>query len=90
MAATPSVKSGKGQSHGVISELAAFYHVKPGHADALREAIKGFRFESRHYTLRAKVAVKLGLDIFSEAKKAGVPNSEVRHRAAQRWPLWVG
>jgi hypothetical protein len=36
-------KSGKGQRHGVVSELAAFYHVKPGHADAMREAIKQFR-----------------------------------------------
>src|SRR5262249_42047103 len=36
-------KSGKGASHGVVSELAAFYHVKPGHADALREAVKQFR-----------------------------------------------
>src|ERR1044071_7414216 len=36
-------KSGKGQCHGVVSELAAFYHVKPGHEDALREALKQFR-----------------------------------------------
>jgi hypothetical protein len=36
-------KSGKGQRHGVVSELAAFYHVKPGHADAVREAIQQFR-----------------------------------------------
>lgn len=43
MSTTLSVKSGKGLSHGVVSELAAFYHVKPGHADALRAAIKQFR-----------------------------------------------
>ena len=33
--ATPSsaytTKSGKGNSHGHVSELSAFYHVKPGH-----------------------------------------------------------
>jgi hypothetical protein len=38
-----SVKSGKGLSHGVVSELAAFYNVKPGHAAAMREAIAQFR-----------------------------------------------
>jgi len=35
-------KSGKGQFHGVVSELAAFWRVKPGHADVLREAITQF------------------------------------------------
>jgi len=42
MSTALSVKSGKGQSHGVVSELAAFFHVKPGHAPAMRAAIEQF------------------------------------------------
>ena len=42
MTTTLSVKSGKGLSHGVVSELAAFFQIKPGHGDALRVACKRF------------------------------------------------
>ena len=31
-------KSGKGNRDGVVSELATFYEVTPGHEEALREA----------------------------------------------------
>ena len=41
-------KSGKGSSHGVVSEVSAFFHVRPGHEAALREACQRFhaRLES--------------------------------------------
>src|SRR5262245_34653718 len=38
-------KSGKGRRHGVVSEVSAFFHVKPGHEAALRAACE--RFHSR-------------------------------------------
>ena len=39
---TLSKKSGKGLSNGVVSELTAFLHVKPGHAEQLRAAVQRF------------------------------------------------
>src|SRR5262245_58389754 len=38
-------KSGKGRQHGVVSELSAFFHVRPGRAAALQEACD--RFQAR-------------------------------------------
>ncbi len=37
-----SKKSGKGVSHGVVSELTAFFHVKPGRGDQMRAALERF------------------------------------------------
>jgi hypothetical protein len=37
-----TTKSGKGVSHGVFSELAAFFTVKPGHEEELRAACRRF------------------------------------------------
>jgi hypothetical protein len=42
MNTTLSKKSGKGISDGVISELTAFFGVKPGHEEALRAAVARF------------------------------------------------
>jgi trans-2-enoyl-CoA reductase len=42
MTTTLSVKSGKGLSHGVVSELAAFFDVVPGHEAELRAACLRF------------------------------------------------
>ena len=36
-------KSGKGANHGVVSEVSAYFHVRPGHAEALRGAIDRFQ-----------------------------------------------
>jgi hypothetical protein len=36
------VKSGKGVRDGVVSELAAFFHIKPGHEEQAREACARF------------------------------------------------
>src|SRR5262245_40351222 len=45
---TLTKKSGKGRRHGVVSEVSAFFHVKPGHEAALRAAFDRFhaRLES--------------------------------------------
>src|SRR5262245_23984877 len=37
-----SKKSGKGRQHGVVSEVSALFHVKPGHEEALRAACERF------------------------------------------------
>lgn len=42
MDTTNNKKSGKGLSSGVVSELAAFFDVIPGHEQALREACERF------------------------------------------------
>jgi hypothetical protein len=36
-------KSGKGRRHGVVSEVSAYFHVKPGHVEELRAAIDRFQ-----------------------------------------------
>lgn len=40
---TLTKKSGKGRRHGVASEVSAYFHIKPGHTDALRAAIDRFQ-----------------------------------------------
>jgi hypothetical protein len=37
-----TTKSGKGRRHGAVSEVSAFFHVRPGHEAALREACERF------------------------------------------------
>ena len=37
-----TTKSGKGNSHGVVSELSTFFTVKPGHEEELRAACRRF------------------------------------------------
>lgn len=43
-----SKKSGKGIAHGVVSELTAFFTVKPGQEEPLRAAIERFANALRH------------------------------------------
>jgi hypothetical protein len=52
-------QGGKGKSSGVVSELSLFWHVKPGHEQALREAID--RFVERVGSLPPEVAIPTGL-----------------------------
>jgi hypothetical protein len=56
---TTTVKSGRGSRHGVVSEVSAFLHVKPGEADELRAAIG--RFQSKLRTAPSEYMVKFGL-----------------------------
>ena len=42
MTTTTNVKSGRGLSDGVVSELATYWEVLPGHEDELREATERF------------------------------------------------
>ena len=46
-------------------------------------------FENRLHMLRASITSRLGLSIFSHAKSADVPFSEVRRKAERLWPLWA-
>ena len=41
-------KSGRGATHGVVSELTAFLDVEPGKADELREGLKRFHIRVRN------------------------------------------
>ena len=52
-------KSGKGQRHGVVSEVSAYFHIKPGHADALRAAID--RFQGALHAAPAELIQRFGL-----------------------------
>jgi hypothetical protein len=42
MTTTTNVKSGRGLSYGVVSELATYWEVLPGHEDELRAATARF------------------------------------------------
>ncbi|MCE7988417.1 MAG: hypothetical protein DYG89_45245 [Caldilinea sp. CFX5] len=57
--ATLNKKSGKGLSHGVSSELTAFFHVRPGHTAALKAAI--LRFKEKAQPKDTTVFEKVGL-----------------------------
>jgi hypothetical protein len=52
-------KSGKGLSHGVLSELTAFFTIKPGHKDELIAAVK--RFKEKAQPKDISVFEKVGL-----------------------------
>ena len=59
MTTTLSKKSGKGLSHGVASELSAFFTIRPGHEEALRAAI--LRFKTNAQPGDKSVFEKVGL-----------------------------
>lgn len=56
---TLSKKSGKGLSHGVSSELSAFFHIRPGHTEELKAAI--LRFKEKAQPKDKTVFEKVGL-----------------------------
>jgi len=57
--ATLSKKSGKGRSHGVSSELTAFFHIRPGQTEELVAAIR--RFQEKAQPKDTSVFEKVGL-----------------------------
>ena len=59
MTVTISKKSGKGLSHGVSSELTAFFTIRPGHVEELRAAI--LRFKEKAQPRDKSVFEKVGL-----------------------------
>jgi hypothetical protein len=59
MIATMNQKSGKGMSHGVVSELSTFFHVRPGHEEAIRAAVE--RVNQMLHEMGPEVHRKLGL-----------------------------
>lgn len=56
---TLSKKSGKGVSHGVVSELTTFFTVQPGHEEAMRAAVE--RVNQMLREMGPEVHRKLGL-----------------------------
>jgi hypothetical protein len=54
-----TTKSGKGNVDGVISELATFWNVKPGHEEGLRAGIQ--KFMDRVASLPPETSMKTGL-----------------------------
>lgn len=58
-------------------------------ADAVSWISERSLFENRFHMLRSTLTMKLGLNIFEEAKSADIPYSEVRRKAKRLWPLWA-
>jgi hypothetical protein len=54
-----TTKSGRGSRHGVVSEVSAFLHIKPGEVEELRAAIG--RFQARLRNAPREYMVKFGL-----------------------------
>ena len=52
-------KSGKGKRHGVVSEVSAYFHVKPGHTEELRAAID--RFQQKLHNAPIELNLRFGL-----------------------------
>jgi hypothetical protein len=59
MTATMNQKSGKGMTHGVVSELSTFFTVRPGHEQEMHAAIE--RVQKLLEELGPEVHQKLGL-----------------------------
>jgi len=55
MTATLSKKSGKGISHGVVSEMSTFFTVRPGHAEQLHAACQRFGLATRELDPNAAI-----------------------------------
>jgi hypothetical protein len=64
-ATTVSKKSGKGTSHGVVSELTTVFTIKPGHTDEMRAACE--RFNTYLHGLDPMIAQKSGLREWRQA-----------------------
>jgi hypothetical protein len=52
-------KSGKGRRHGVVSEVSAYFHVRPGHTEELRAAID--RFQQKLHNAPPQLIQRFGL-----------------------------
>ena len=52
-------KSGKGLRHGVVSEVSAYFHIKPGETEALRAAIE--RFQGALHNAPSELIQRFGL-----------------------------
>lgn len=79
-----------GHSPSALLGAAGLYNArwKP-EADAVSWMSVKSLFENRFHMLRASLAGRLGLSIFSQAKSADIPYSEVRSKAERLWPLWA-
>jgi hypothetical protein len=79
-----------GRSPTQLLEAARLYNArwKP-EADAVSWISEKSLFENRFHMLRAQITSMLGLSIFSQAKSADIPYSEVSRKAKRLWPLWV-
>jgi hypothetical protein len=67
-----SKKSGRGRSHGVVSELTAYLTVKPGHGDALRAALErfGHATDAIEPNLRRRIGLReLRLVVFDDGQR---------------------
>jgi kynurenine 3-monooxygenase len=79
-----------GSSPTQLLEAAELYNTKwKPEADAVSWISEKSLFENRFHMLRAQITGTLGLSIFSQAKSADIPYSEVRRKAERLWPLWV-
>jgi kynurenine 3-monooxygenase len=79
-----------GSSPGNLLEAARLYNSKwKQEADAVSWMSVKSLFENRYHMLRANITAKLGVSIFSQAKSADIPYSEVRRKAERLWPLWA-
>ena len=58
-------------------------------ADAVSWMAVKSLFENRYHMFRANLTMKIGISIFSQAKSAEIPYSEVRGKAERWWPLWA-
>lgn len=79
-----------GHSPEGLLEAAKLYNTlwKP-EADAVSWMSVRSLFENSFHMLRASLTAKFGLSIFSQAKSADIPYSEVRRKAERLWPLWA-
>jgi kynurenine 3-monooxygenase len=73
-----------------LPEAAKLYNTrwKP-EADAVSWMSIKSLFENRFHMFRASLSMKFGVSIFSQAKSADIPYSEVRRKAKRIWPLWA-
>jgi kynurenine 3-monooxygenase len=79
-----------GRSPTQLLDAAKLYNTKwKPEADAASWISEKSLFENRFHMLRAQITSMLGLSIFSQAKSADIPYSEVRRKAERLWPLWV-
>lgn len=79
-----------GSSAAQLIEAASVYSAKwKPEADAVSWMSVKSLFENRFHMLRASITSKLGVSIFSQAKSADVPYSEVKRKAQRLWPLWL-
>lgn len=84
-----ALDAGGGSASGLAAGARRYSDSWKPEIDAVSWMSEKSLFENRRHLMRVQLAMKLGINMFEEAKSADVPYSEVKRKADRLWPMWV-